>query len=57
MVEISQTSVDALAPILEEASPKTAEALRRWEKAPALFQWEDIVKGKAPGEAGGESAM
>jgi glutamate racemase len=40
MVEISHQKIDSLAPWLERVSPETAEALRRYELRPALFEWK-----------------
>jgi glutamate racemase len=39
MVEISRQKIDSLAPWLERISPETAEALRRYEHQPSLFEW------------------
>jgi glutamate racemase len=40
MVEISRRKIDSLAPWLERVSPETAEALRRYEHRPSLFEWK-----------------
>jgi len=39
MVEISRQKIDSLATWLERVSPETAEALRRYEHRPSLFEW------------------
>ena len=39
MVEISRQKIDSLATWLERVSPETAEALRRYEHQPSLFEW------------------
>jgi len=43
MVEISRQEIDSLALWLERMSPETAEALRRYEFRPALFEWREFV--------------
>jgi len=43
MVEISRRKIDSLAAWLERVSPETAEALRRYEHKPALFEWREFV--------------
>ena len=40
MVEISRQKIDSLAAWLERFSPETAEALRRYELRPSLFEWK-----------------
>jgi glutamate racemase len=40
MVEISRQKIDSLATLLERLSPETAEALRRYEHRPSLFEWK-----------------
>jgi glutamate racemase len=40
MVEISRQKIDSLATWLERVSPETAEALRRYEHRPSLFEWK-----------------
>jgi glutamate racemase len=40
IVEISRQKIDSLATCLERVSPETAEALRRYEHRPALFEWK-----------------
>jgi glutamate racemase len=40
MVEISRQKIDSLATWLERVSPETAEALRRYEPRPSLFEWK-----------------
>ena len=44
MVEISRPKIDSLAPWLERISPETAEALRRYEFKPDLFEWKSLIK-------------
>jgi glutamate racemase len=39
-VEISRQKIDSLAPWLERISPETADALRRYEHQPSLFEWK-----------------
>jgi glutamate racemase len=43
MVEISRQKIDSLAPWLERISPETAEALRRYELRPTLFEWKGHI--------------
>jgi len=43
MVEISRRKIDALAPWLERISLETADALRRTEHDPFLFEWKKWV--------------
>ena len=43
MVEISRQKIDSLAPWLERISPETAEALRRYELRPSLFEWKKHI--------------
>ena len=43
MVEITTTTVNALAPVLEKTSPETAASLRGWKLVPGLFEWESVV--------------
>jgi len=43
MVDISRQKVDSLAPWLERVSPETAEALRRIDHQPSLFEWKRYV--------------
>ena len=40
MVEISRQKIESLAAWLENVSTETAEALRRYELRPALFEWK-----------------
>jgi len=44
MVDISRQKIDSLAPWLERVSPATAEALRRTDYQPSLFEWKRYVK-------------
>ena len=43
MVEINRQKIDALAPWLERVSPETADALRRADHNPSLFEWKRWV--------------
>ncbi len=43
MVEISRPKIASLAPWLERISPETAEALRRYEHKPDLFEWKSLI--------------
>jgi glutamate racemase len=43
MVEISGPKIDSLAPWLERLSPETADALRRYEHKPDLFEWQSLI--------------
>ena len=43
MVEISRQKIESLAPWLGQISPETAEALRRQEHRPSLFEWNKFV--------------
>ena len=43
MVEISRSTVDSLGGWLRDLSPEVAEALRRYEHIPDLFEWEKFV--------------
>jgi len=43
MVEISRRKIDSLAAWLERVSPETAEALRRYEYRPSLFEWKKYI--------------
>jgi glutamate racemase len=43
MVDISRRKIDSLAPWLERISPETAEALRRTDHQPSLFEWKGYV--------------
>jgi glutamate racemase len=44
MVDINRQKIDSLAPWLERISPETAEALRRADHQPSLFEWKRYVK-------------
>lgn len=44
MVELSRSKIDALAFLLKDISPETAEALRLYEHKPDLFEWKSLVK-------------
>jgi hypothetical protein len=43
MVEIGRRKIDSLSVWLEPVSPETAEALRRYEHEPSLFEWKSYV--------------
>jgi glutamate racemase len=43
MVKISPQKIDSLAAWLEHVSPETAEALRRYEHQPSLFEWKGYI--------------
>lgn len=48
MVAIPELTLTSLSPVLAEASPATAAALRTWELTPGLFEWESAVKSNRP---------
>lgn len=43
MVEISEEKMDSIGFWLRKVSPKTAEALKNYDKRPDLFEWEKYV--------------
>ena len=43
MVEINRRKIDSLAAWLDQLSPETAEALRRYEHQPSLFEWKGYI--------------
>ena len=46
MVEISPERIDSIGSWLERVSPRTAEALEKYELKPDLFEWKKFVKGR-----------
>ena len=43
MVEISASKIESLGGWLQDLSPEVADALRRYEHIPDLFEWEKFV--------------